>query len=1069
MKNPLFDPNRTRCSVLRTKRPTCLSKCLLAILGATALSFHAFGADTDVGLKFNGQGGEDTQAGIITVNITADTVTLTGTAGARTVALNPPKRDAFPSYIGGSFTINFEALGTIADNFDPADFTGGLADGVFSGNTEWAVNSDINANVNTIIGQGLVFTFDFTNLTGANGVNLSAIRMNNDGDGARVRYLQNGTTVSTAVYNGGGAVGSNVTQFVTQALETGDKISFHTGDTGNPSGNGQVRLTELFFDFIPTTILAPDLTASVGTSETVVLDWNDDLSGLATSYEVYRSTTSGSYGAPIATLTGGTFASEFTDTGLTNGTKYFYQVVATDGVSPATSNEFEATPYATVEGSSVYAHYDASNAANVTVAGFKVTDLADLSGNGYGAEDGNGTQFGDVLYPSTSLSPTGLAGLDMGSTRNTLRTLLPNEQPDLLDFTSAANALPYSGFAFFAVVKVDSILAGTNSILGNNDNVSNGSLMLRLDGPGNSPRLFIGNQDSGGLGNGSTSTTIANAGASIVAGDTVVIAGNYDKATGALEFWNSNAGTSVTGTVPAADFSNTSQNASALFIGGTNNATQFMDGMFGELKLFQGKLTPSEFAAEQEALEVKWIGTRTPAGLVATEEPGAVALDWDDQLADSYTVYRSLTEFGGYSAIAGPLTSSDFLDSSLINGTTYYYYVTATSGADVSDPSATVSATPFTPIPGNALYAHYDATDAGSVTVVNGNEVSIWADQTANLFDATAAGAGAPILYPSVLVTSSGLAGLDTRATTDSKLLVFDSTQQKDWLDFSSATNGAKEYSGFAVFAVVRPIAIGGGTNDIVFSNHGNATTTENSFALRYFEGRPQVVAGAQLISRDPVVAPGETVVLAVNYNSETGNIELWDSESGDSVTTAISATNFASTQQMFIAGTENGGAGMNGVFGELKIYRGTLTPAEFAAEQAALTAKWITGSPGFSSWINQPFAGGATVPRVKQGPNQDFDKDGISNLLEYAIAGEDPTVSNPTIGTFTASSLSFTKAAGTSGLTYAIQESTDLGETDDWSEVTGDSYVNDSGTISYAFSPGTPEKNFLRLRVISN
>ena len=176
------------------------------------VSFHAYAADTDVGLSFNGDGGNDTQAGTITVNITADTVTLTGTAGAQTVALNPPSRDAFPSYVGGSFTIGFEALGTVADNFDPNDFTGGFADAVYWRRFKWH-QFGYQQPVNTILGQALVFTFDFTNLTGANGVNLSAIRMNNDLDGARVRYLEDGTSASSAVYSGRRAVGGDVTQF----------------------------------------------------------------------------------------------------------------------------------------------------------------------------------------------------------------------------------------------------------------------------------------------------------------------------------------------------------------------------------------------------------------------------------------------------------------------------------------------------------------------------------------------------------------------------------------------------------------------------------------------------------------------------------------------------------------------------------------------------------------------------------------------------------------------------------------------------------------------------------------
>jgi hypothetical protein len=105
-------------------------------------------------------------------------------------------------------------------------------------------------------------------------------------------------------------------------------------------------------------------------------------------------------------------------------------------------------------------------------------------------------------------------------------------------------------------------------------------------------------------------------------------------------------------------------------------------------------------------------------------------------------------------------------------------------------------------------------------------------------------------------------------------------------------------------------------------------------------------------------------------------------------------------------------------------------------------------------------------VPLDKRGANDDPDNDGIRNLVEYAIALQDPTVPNPTIGSFTTTSLSFTKRSGTSGLTYAIQESTDLGIADDWDEVTGINYTNHSNMISYSFTAGTPEKNFLRLQV---
>ena len=595
-----------------------------------------------------------------------------------------------------------------------------------------------------------------------------------------------------------------------------------------------------------------------------------------------------------------------------------------------------------------YAHYDASDASTVgfdAINTSKVITLDDLSANNLGAEDGNGTQFGDVLYPDAIQSATGLDLLDMGATSNRLRTLLPTaEQSNLLDFTPSTGAADgNSGFSFFVVARVDSILDGNvNAILGNNDNPANGSLMLRLDGTGNAPRLIIGNQDSGGVGVGSTSVTIENAGASIGAGDTVVIAANYDKATGDLEFWNSKAGASVTGTVPAGDFSNTAQNSSALFIGGTNNVGQFMDGAIGEVKFYDRKLTTAEFAAEQTALVTKWLEL---TGLAATSGSSQITLDWDNLGTATYTVYRSLTEVGGYTAVSGVLTDSNYTDTAVTNETTYYYYVTSTADGSESGPSATVSAAAFTAITGSTLYAHYDATNSGSVQVT-GSDVTAWNDLSGNAFNATAAGTGTAIQYPSASTSSYGVSGLDVPADADNKLLAFTSAQQDEWLDFSSG-GAAQAYSGFTIFAVVKPDAVGV-TSDVVFANHGNAATAE-SLSLRYTNGTPTIWLGGNEwnLNNNDVVAAGETVVIAVRYDSGTDKVYLYDSESGITGNATVTATNdFSSVQDMYIAGSENAGQGMDGLFGELKVYRGVMTEEEFIAERNALMAKWVQNAP---------------------------------------------------------------------------------------------------------------------------
>jgi fibronectin type 3 domain-containing protein len=65
----------------------------------------------------------------------------------------------------------------------------------------------------------------------------------------------------------------------------------------------------------------------------------------ATSYSIYRGTTSGGEGTtPVGTAT----SNSFTDTGLTNGTTYYYKVSATNSAgTSAQSSEVSATPAAT--------------------------------------------------------------------------------------------------------------------------------------------------------------------------------------------------------------------------------------------------------------------------------------------------------------------------------------------------------------------------------------------------------------------------------------------------------------------------------------------------------------------------------------------------------------------------------------------------------------------------------------------------------------------------------------------------------------------------------------------------
>jgi O-glycosyl hydrolase/regulation of enolase protein 1 (concanavalin A-like superfamily) len=84
----------------------------------------------------------------------------------------------------------------------------------------------------------------------------------------------------------------------------------------------------------------------------------------------------------------------------------------------------------------------------------------------------------------------------------------------------------------------------------------------------------------------------------------------------------------------------------------------------------------------------------TPTGLVATPGNNEVALTWNASIgATSYNVKRSTTSGSGYATIASP-TSASYTDSTAVNGTTYYYVVSAVNGSGESANSSQVSATP---------------------------------------------------------------------------------------------------------------------------------------------------------------------------------------------------------------------------------------------------------------------------------------------------------------------------------------------------------------------------------------
>jgi hypothetical protein len=95
-------------------------------------------------------------------------------------------------------------------------------------------------------------------------------------------------------------------------------------------------------------------------------------------------------------------------------------------------------------------------------------------------------------------------------------------------------------------------------------------------------------------------------------------------------------------------------------------------------------------------LIVEETATPAPSRLKAEAGLGRVALSWPAVAgASAYQVYRGTVSGGPYAEVAAGLTNPWFLDTNLVNGTTYYYVVSARSGSRAeSADSPEVSATP---------------------------------------------------------------------------------------------------------------------------------------------------------------------------------------------------------------------------------------------------------------------------------------------------------------------------------------------------------------------------------------
>ncbi len=252
-------------------------------------------------------------------------------------------------------------------------------------------------------------------------------------------------------------------------------------------------------------------------------------------------------------------------------------------------------------------------------------------------------------------------------------------------------------------------------------------------------------------------------------------------------------------------------------------------------------------------------------------------------------------------------------------------------------------------------------------------------------------------------------------------------------------------------------LTVGGGDTTATFSGKIQDAGVAKSLGIAKIGLGTQVLAGTNTYSGNTTVNAGTLRLTAANASNQTSIVTI--ATTGAVLDLAYLGTD--TVDKLFIGSTQLPA----GIYGATGSGATTLDSIHFAGS-GTLTVTTGGGSSNYASWANDPTKG--NIPgELASG---DFDSDGLTNLIEYAL-GKNPRVPSQPAGVLAGNAITFTKgvdAITNSDVSWLIETSTTL-TAGSWTTQVTQPAGDPSATISYTLTPSTPLANFARLKITQN